>query len=170
MRRHQHFGDVASAVRSEVSAGSGCELMRASAALAACRNSFIFLMVLFARRAFDARAGIHAPGLRQRDGARDVGGIQAAREDDAAGAVRRQRPVEGLPGAAVEFAGRSVQQQRFGGAVRRSRAKSKPSSTRAAFHTRECRRIIGGRLVAVQLRDVERRDARDLFDARRAAR
>ena len=116
-RRHQDFGDVAPAVGSEVSAGIGLRSHASSAALAACRKSIIFMWSFFPGDAFDARAGIDAPGLGERDGARDVGGIEAAGHDDAMAGAASQGPIEGVSGAAVEFGSGAIEQEGFGGAV-----------------------------------------------------
>src|SRR5262245_60697206 len=44
---HQYFGDVAAAVRPEVTTGIGLRIHAASALRAACRNSVIFLRSFF---------------------------------------------------------------------------------------------------------------------------
>ncbi len=123
-------------------------------------------MILFSRRALDARAGIHAPGMRQRDGQRHVGSVQTAGHDDWPGSAGGKLPVERLTRAAEQFARRSIQQQRFGGAI----AKAREIEIRAHAHGfphRERSWITVRRFLAVQLRHVERRCARDLLDARR---
>src|ERR1019366_8250079 len=123
-------------------------------------------MVLLPRRGLDARAGIDAPGLGQRDGARDVGGIQAAGHDDAMAGAASQIPIEGEPGAAVEFGGGTVEQQGIGGAIVQLR-KIEIGGDARGFPDSDAGGILGGRFVAVQLRHVERGKAGDLRDSRR---
>src|SRR5204862_6517639 len=60
-------------------------------------------MILSARRAFDARTGVDAPGVSQLDGPRDVGCIQAAGHNDAPGRSGGQTPIERAAPAAVEL-------------------------------------------------------------------
>ena len=120
--------------------------MRASAALAASRKSVIFMWSFFPGDGLDARAGIDAPGLGERDGARDVGGIEAAGHDDAMAGAAGQGPIEGAAGAAVEFGGGAVEQQGFGGSSRpiarnRSRRRrARPSRRRGRRDTRRALR------------------------------
>ena len=164
--RHQDFGDVAPAVGSEVSAGIGLGGHAPSAALAACRKSIIFMWSFFPGERFDARAGIDAPGLGERDGARDVGGIEAAGHDDAMAGVAGEGPIEGVSGAAVEFGGGAVEQEGFGGAIVQVR-KIEVRGDARGFPDGDGGGVLGGRFVAVQLGHVEGGKARDFGDARR---
>ena len=125
-----------------------------------------FHVVLYPRRRLDARARIDAPGLGERDGARHVGGIEAAGQDDAMTGVAGQCPIEGLPGAAVEFGSGAIEQQGFGGSVIQLR-KIEAGCDAGRFPDGERGRIVSGGFVAVQLRHVERRDACDDGDALR---
>src|SRR5205823_2153915 len=74
-------------------------------------------VILSARRAFDARTGVDAPGVSQLDGPRDVGCIQAAGHNDASGRSGGQTPIERAAAATVELRGRPIQEQRFRRAV-----------------------------------------------------
>src|SRR5204863_8044821 len=68
-------------------------------------------MVLDARRGLAAPAGVDAPAPRDPDGARHVGRVQSARDDDALGGARSQAPVESLAGASVEVGSGAVEKQ-----------------------------------------------------------
>ena len=122
-------------------------------------------VVLFARLAFDARAGVHTPGVRQFDGARHIGSIQAASYDDRLGRLRRAAPIECLAGAAVQVAGRAIQQEGLGGSVAIDRETEVCRHARRFPYGDRLRIAVRG-FLAMQLRHVQRRNARGLFHPR----
>ena len=143
-----------------MSAGIGLRSHTRSAALAASRKSIIFMWSFIPGRRLDARAGIDAPGLGERDGARHVGSIEAPGQDDAMTGVAGQGPIEGLPGAAVESGSGAIEQQGFGGSVIQL-GKIEAGCDPGRFPNGERGGIVSGGFVAVELRHVERRDACD---------
>ena len=72
-RRHQNFGNVAAAVRAEMTLRSGIGAGAGGWSIMGSERRFYELshlfVVLYARGFFQARAGVHAPGLGFFDGA-----------------------------------------------------------------------------------------------------
>jgi hypothetical protein len=124
-----------------------------------------FLVVLDAGGGFDARTGVDTPGIGDGDGAGDVIGVETAGEDDAQVSGRRERPVEGASGAAVEIGGGAIEEQRLAGQVA-IEIEGELLGYTDGLPNGEVRRVIGGRFVAVELGGVEGGDAGDFGDAR----
>ena len=74
-----------------------------------------FVRIFAARGGFDAAGGVDGGGVDLFDRGGDVGGIQAAAEDDGAGGLgdnfRGKGPVDGLSGSAVNAGGVRVEQE-----------------------------------------------------------